>query len=133
MKFNISTKQVNDTSILHLRDPETDTLMYADEAETQPLQIVMYGKGSKQYRDALSGLARKNMIRKNKQQSFETNVADNVEILAAISKVAVNFDQDGVAIDNTDEFKKLYSNPSLFWVKEQIQEQLDDTAAFLQK
>lgn len=133
MSFNISTKAVSDTTVLQLRDPVSDAPMFADEAETQPLTIEIFGKSSKQYRAALSALSRKSLARKNKPQSFETNIEDNTDILVAISKKANNFDMDGVAIDNAEGFKALYSNPALFWIKDQVQEELENVEAFLQK
>lgn len=134
MSFNITTKAVANTTTLHLEDPSTGEKMYADEAQTQPLTIELFGKASKQYRTALSALSRKSLARKGKAQSFETNVEDNTEILVAISKVAKNFDMgDGVAIDNADAFRKLYSDPSLFWIKDAVQAELENVEAFLQK
>lgn len=130
MTFNISSKKVNDTAVLHLVDPETDTKMY--DAEGKEVTITLYGKASKQYRDALAALSRKNLARKNKPQSFETNVEDNIEILVAISKTST-LEMDGESVSTAATFRKLYSDSGLFWIKDQVQEKLDDTAAFLTK
>ncbi len=133
MSFNINSRKVAEVTRLHLVDFETGEKMYADEAKTEKLEIEVYGKASVQYKNALGALSRKNLVRRGKPQSFETNVEDNTEILVAISKAAHNFDDDGQAIDNPAAFRKLYSNPNLFWIKDQVQEVLEDTAAFLQK
>ena len=134
MAFNINTKAVSDTATLHLEDPATGEKLYADEAQKLPLEIVVYGKASKQYRSALAALSRKGMARKNKPQSFDQNVEDNVDILVAISKKANNFDMgDGLPIDNAEAFKGLYSNASLYWCKDQVQNFLESTESFLQK
>lgn len=133
MSFNISKLAVTDTTTLQLVNPATEVKLYADEAETLPLEIVMYGKSSKQYRAALSALSRKGLARKGKPQTFETNVEDNVEILVAISKKANNFDLNGAPIDNPEAFRELYSDNSLFWIKDQVQAELENVEAFLQK
>lgn len=130
MAFNIKTKKVSDTTFLHLRDPSTDEKIFDNGA---PVGIHLYGKASKQYRQALSELSRKGLQRKGKAQSFETNVEDNIGILVSISQSVENMDADGKPIMSAEDFKELYSDPSLFWIKDQVQETLEDTSAFLQK
>jgi hypothetical protein len=131
MAFKISSKAVQPVATLHLVDPETDTKLYDDNGEAVVIEV--YGKASKQYRDALAALARKHLMRKGKPQSFDTNIEDNVEILVAISKTSNLELADGTPVTNADAFRKLYSDASLFWIKDQVQELLEDTAAFLQK
>lgn len=132
MSFNIKSKAASsDATFLHLRDVVTGEKLY--DEDNQPVGIDLYGKASKQYRQALSALSRKAMQRKNKQQSFEVNVEDNNELLAMISKKAVNFDYEGKAIDTNAMFMTLYNDAELYWVKDQVQEILDDDAAFMKK
>lgn len=131
MAFNIATKIVNPTTILTLTDPETGGKMVDDKGEVATIEL--YGKASKQYRDALASLARKALVRKNKPQSFETNVEDNVEILVSISKTSNLSLGDGTPVTTPATFKALYSEPGLFWIKDQVQDTLEDTAAFLQR
>jgi hypothetical protein len=131
MSFNIATKIVSPTTILTLTDPETGGKLVDDKGEVANIEL--YGKASKQYRDALANLARKTQIRKNKAQSFETNVEDNVEILVAISKTSNLTLADGTPVTTPAAFKSLYSEPGLFWIKDQVQDTLEDTAAFLQR
>ncbi len=131
MAFNIKSQAVVDTAFLHLRDAVTDEKILDETGK--PVGIELYGKASKQYRQALSELSRKALQRKNKPQSFETNVEDNVGILVSISKKAVNMDYEGKPIDSAAMFTTLYSDPTLYFVKDQVQEFLEDTAAFTQK
>lgn len=126
MAFNITTKAISDTITFQLVDPATGVAMFADDAEKKPLTVEIFGKASKQYRNALSALSRKSLVRKGKAQSFEQNVIDNNELLAAISKEAKNFDfGDGVAINSEAQFLKLYSDASLYWIKDQASEALE--------
>lgn len=128
MAFNIKSKQLADTTFVHLTDPITDEKLY--DEDNAPVGIEIYGKASSQYRSALAALSRKQLARKGKAQSFETNVEDNVDILVAISKAAVNFDYEGEAINSPLVFKRLYSDATLFWIKDQIQNALEDNSAF---
>lgn len=132
--FNIFSKQLQDTTTLHLTDPETGLHMYADEAETKPLTIELYGRSSKQYRNWMAATLRKQEAdKKKKAKSLDETLDDNAEFLATVSIRANNFDMAGVAIDSKEMFKKLYADPSLLWIGEQVSETLGDNAAFLQK
>ncbi len=132
MTFNINAAAVTDSARLHLEDAVGDK-MYADEAKTLPLEIELKGKASKEYRAALAKLSRKDVLRKGKKQSFDVNVDDNAELLASISARAFNFTQDGEAIDNLAAFKKLYLTPGLYFIRDQVQAELDNAEAFLQR
>ncbi len=130
MSFNIksASTSVKDSTFLHLRHPATDEkLMDGDN----PVGINLYGKASKQYKQVLSELSRKTAMRKGKPNSFEGNVEDNVSILVAISKEGVNLDYNDVALDSPEAFRQMYSDSSLYWVRDQVQDMLEDTAAFL--
>lgn len=133
MAFNISSRALNDTTILHLTDPSSGLPMYADEAEKQPLQIVVYGRSSKQYRNWLAVANRASLARKNKPQTPEQIQTETAEFLAAITKSIHNFDLDKEVLDNTESFKKLYNTPSLVWIADQVAEILGATDSFLQK
>lgn len=133
MAFNINSKEVSETTLLHLVDPATDEKMYADDKEKEPLTIELYSKGSKQYRNALAAVKRKSVKRNNKVQSLEVDIEDNAEFLATVSKVAVNFDMNGKPIDSYEAFKELYGNPKLFWIRDQVDATIQDTANFLDK
>lgn len=133
MSFNIKTKQLSDTTILNLVDPGTGLMMFADDAETQPLQIEVYGKSSKAYRNWQASASRKALARGKKQVTPEEAAENTADFLVAVSKQAMNFDIDGVAIDSPAMFKLLYSDPSLYWIGDQVAEKLGETEAFLQK
>jgi hypothetical protein len=134
MAFNIKTKALNDRATLTLVDIETDLPLFADDAQKEPLQITLYGKASKQYKSALAKLSKKSQARKGKNPSFDESVADNNELLSAISKEAFNFDMgDGVAINTYEKFIELYSDASLYWVRDQASAFLEETEGFLQK
>lgn len=137
MAFNIKTKALADTTILHLRDPADDSLMYADAEEKQPLTITLYGRSSKQYRQWMSKTLTKNQKEletnrgKAKPKALEVTLKENAQFLATVSISCENFDMEGVAIDSEEMFIKLYSDPSLAWIGEQVSEALSENSNFL--
>lgn len=131
--FNINTKAILETATLNLLDPVTEVQLFADDAEKKPLQIVLNGKASKAYRNALSTLLRKGAARKGKA-TFEQNVEDNNNLLAEISVEAINFDMgDGVPIKTKEQFLALYSTPSLYWIKDAVSFFLEAPESFSTK
>lgn len=131
--FNLTTKKIEEAAFLQFNDPESDMPLWADKEETLPVGVMVYSKGSKAYRNALSALSRKNLQRKGKS-TFEQNIEDNNRLLAAITKESVNFDMgDGVALDTEDQFYTLYSTPELYWCKDAVSTFLESDANFTQK
>ena len=133
--FNITSRALNDVTTLHLVDPETQNLMYADEKETKPLTIELYGRSSKVYRNWLEVAQRKQNKAgpKAKDKDVETQMQENADFLATMSVKASNFDMGAGPIDTKEAFKKLYADSSLLWIVEQVSAQLNDLAAFMPK
>lgn len=135
MSFNILSKSLQDYTTLTLIDPSTGEEMYADGDESKPLQIELFGKSSKQHRSWLSSMLRKNEMEqrtKKKAKTADELLSENAEFFATMTKAIHNFDLDGEKLDNKDAFKKLYGNPALVWIGEQVAEKLGDTESFLQ-
>lgn len=66
--------------------------------------------------------------------SSEELEADRVELLAALTRGWRLLGLDGVAIDidcNADTTRQLYTEPSMFWLREQVNEFIADRANFL--
>lgn len=135
MNYNILNKSLNDVTTLTLADPATGELMYADENEKKPLTITLYGRSSKEYRKYMAAQVRKqqNESKNPKKKSLEEMTAENAEFLAAVSVSAANFDLAGEKIDNKEAFVKLYSNPQLVWIADQVTEHMSDLGNFVQK
>jgi hypothetical protein len=133
MNFNINKLQLSDTTILHLLDPATNAPLYSDAEETKPLQIEMFGRSSSVYRKWQAEALRKSNLRKNKELTADQSRETTAEFLATISKSASNFDMDGEPINSYEAFKKLYSNPKLFWIGDQVAATLSELDAFLGK
>lgn len=130
MALNLKQTSVLETAMVHLVDAAGEKL-YDEDGNAVSIQI--YGKASRQYKQALSALNRKNIERKGKPQTYTTNVEDSIEVLVAISKAAYNLTLGDEEIDTPAKFKELYSDASLFFIKDAVQEALEDNANFLQK
>lgn len=144
MAFNLkATKAFADSTILHLRDPGTDELMYdADKSgnpdESKPLTIELYGRSSKQYRSWMSATLRKHEREKEsarggkvKPKTLEQTLADNAEFLSIVTIAVNNFDIGSGPIDSKEAFVALYSDPSLEWIGDQVSAALSDNGNFL--
>lgn len=137
MSFNIlaTNLQLQDTTTLHLRNPATDEPLYADEAETKPLELVLYGKASKVHRSWLTQAMRRSEIeqKSKKKKSADELLAENAKFFATMTKEVRNFDLDGRVLDNKEAFEALFSDTRLLWIGEQVAEALGDVEGFLAK
>lgn len=135
MSFNILSKnlQLTDTTILHLENPATREPLFADEKETQPLTIELFGKSSKQHRTWLTSAMRRAEAdqKSKKKKSADELLIENAKFFATMTKSISNFDMDGRVLDNKEAFEALYATPSLLWIGEQVAEKLGDTESFL--
>jgi hypothetical protein len=129
--FNLDTLSLKDTVELQLRHPVTDELLFADEAKEKPVQIVIYGTSSKQYRNAVTAMQNRQLKRKQKTVSAEVMREESVELLVQCSEKAVNLSYKGKPVADADAFRELYSDPSFSWLKDQVDGALGDVSNFL--
>lgn len=135
MSFNIlsSNLQLQDFTTLHLCNPADGSPLYADEDETLPLEIDLYGKASKVHRQWLTSAMRKAEAeqKSKKKKSADELLIENAKFFATMTKAIRNFDMDGRALDNKDAYEALYATPGLLWIGEQVAEKLGDSESFL--
>lgn len=129
--FDINTLAAKETTELQLRHPATDEPLFADEAKTKPVAIVIYGTSSKKYRDAVSAMQNRQLKRGKKTVSAEVMREEGVELLVACSDKAINLALDGQPVDNAEAFRKLYTDPSYGWLKDQVDSALAEVSNFL--
>lgn len=128
--MDITTLGFKDTFTLILKHPTSgDDLMDGENA----VSIELYGTASKQYRNAVTAMHNRAMRRKAKKQepTAEQIQEEAVNLLVACSAGAANLTVDGEAVGSEDSFRRLYSNPRLSWVRDQVDEALGNTANFL--
>ncbi len=140
MSFNIKAANLSlqETTIVHLENPSDGSLLYADEAETQPLTIEVYGRTSKVFRNWAAAENRKSALaertgRKEKTKTPEEMQESVAEMYATLTKKVSNFDMNGVVLDNHEAYKALYNDLSLSWITEQVANAMGQTESFLQQ
>jgi hypothetical protein len=133
--FDILSSELNDTTVLHLEHPVNGPI-YADEAQTLPVTIELYGRSSKTHRQWLALALRKQEANRNKKEKSKTPdemLEENAEFFATMTVAIKNMNMGGKPIESKEDFKKLYSNPKLMWITEAVSQSLGDTESFLQK
>lgn len=130
--FNIDTLSLKDTTLLLLKHPVTEEILYADgDEKKKPAGIELFGTGSKQYRNAISSMQNRALKRGKKQATAEQMREEAVELLTACSSSAQNFTYQGKPLLDADAFRAIYSDPSFSWLKEQVDAGLGDVSNFL--
>jgi hypothetical protein len=134
--FNLKSLQLAETTTVHLKNAD-GSYLYADAAEKEPLEVEVYGRSSKQMRSYLIAAEKKKAKRakgrKDYQPTPEESQDDNAEFFAAITKSVKNFDLGDGPLTTQEDFKKMYLDPALYFVVDQISETLGDSEVFMQK
>ena len=131
MAFNLSSLAVKDTTLLQLRHPETDELLWADDEQTKPVGIHIFGKSSKEYRNAFNARMNRQFKRGKQTLSAEKLQEENIEMLVACSDKAENLELDGKTFTTSEDFRSLYINPAFDWIKTQVDAGIEDVGSFL--
>lgn len=130
--FNIEDLSLKSDAVpLQLRHPATDELLFADEEKKKPVSIYVYGKGSKEYRNAITALQNRQLKRNGKKVSAEVMREEGIEVLVACSEKAINFSYKGQSVNDAVAFRELYSDPKFDWLKEQVDAFVGEVSNFL--
>lgn len=132
MSFDLNKLALQDTTVVHLQGPEGVGL-YADEAQTQPLEVEVYGRSSSKMRNYLITAEKKKAKRGKRQPTPEEAQEDNAEFFAAITKSVRNFDLGKGPLTTQEQFKEMYMNPALYWLTDEVSSTLGSSELFIQK
>lgn len=130
MAFDLSKLAKHDTATVQLRHPATDELLYDGDDTTKPVQIEVYGTSSKQYRTALTAMQNTRLKRGKKVMSAEQIRDESIDLLVTCSIRGINLEYNGAPLEG-ETFRALYSDPAYDWLKDQVDEAIGDTTAFL--
>jgi hypothetical protein len=133
MALNLSKLALNETATIQLTNPEDGSLLYGDDAQTQPVTVTVYGTSSKVYRQALDAMSKRSLARGTKKPSLEVMREESTGLLVACSIKIDNLELDGRAIDTSAIFKEIYNDLQFSWVREQVDAALSDVSSFLAK
>lgn len=131
--FDINTLALKDTTTLQLRHPVTGDLLFADNDEKKPVEVELFGTSSKEYRNAVTAMQNRQLKRQAKKEKASVEVMrhEGIELLVACSAGSKNLSIGGKPVKTADDFRELYSDRKLSWLKDQVDEALGDVANFL--
>jgi len=136
MSFDILNTQLSETTAFQLEHPVNGPI-FADDDESKPVMIEVYGKSSKVFRNYMATQARKNALKQKagkaeKTPTAEEVLASNAEFYATITKSITNLNMGGVPLDSFEAYEQLYANPNLDWVTSQVASAFGSVDSFLQ-
>lgn len=134
---SLTKHELEDVSILHLRDAE-DELMYADGEDgepdlTKPQRVHLYGPGTKQFGQAVARANSRNIERLQRKGKMKLTadeiLKDRAEFARDVTKAFENIDSDKGATGD-DLFMEIYGNPKLGYIAEQAEAHARNTVNF---
>lgn len=136
MALNLNTLALDPKSDVQLKHPVTgDPLFDGVDADGNPIPVMvtLYGKASKQYRNAETTMMNRALKRQGRKEKPDADVIrqDGIDLLVACIAGFKNLDIDGNVPTTTEEFRQILTAPSLGWIKSQVDEALADDANFL--
>lgn len=135
--FDISTLALAPDYTLHLRHPVSGDKLYADKEETKPVEVLLFGTASKQYRNAVSAMQTRQLRRNAKKEKPSAEVMNDeaVDLLVACTSGVNNLavDASGKVPTTAEDFRKLYADPKFSWLRAQVDEALGEVSNFLKE
>jgi hypothetical protein len=131
MSFNLNSLALRDTTALKLRHPVTDEVLADDEGNE--VIVHLYGPASKQYRNTIAAMQNRAIKRGGKKATAQELRDEAINLLVACSDRIDNLEYNGKPVDTEAAFRTLYSDPSMEWIKGQVDAALGDVAAFLEQ
>lgn len=134
--FDITTQSVDDTAVIHVKTAAGE-LLYADAERTKPVQIIIYGPGSKAYglvESRQSARAVKRMQDNDGKISvapFEERQRETAEDLAAITLRFENFAYPPAGkAEGAELFTAVYAEAKLGFIAKQVAKFVADWGNF---
>lgn len=134
--FDITTQAVDDTAVIHVKNAAGE-LLYADAERTKPVQIIIYGPGSKAFglvEARQSARAVKRMQDNDGKITvapFEERQRETAEDLAAITVRFENLSYPPAGkAEGVELFTALYADPKLGFIAKQVSKFVGDWGNF---
>jgi len=135
--FDITTQAVADTTTIHVKNANGEPLYADGEAREKPVQIVVYGPGSKAYATVEARQTARSLKRMNDNEgkitapTAEEQIAEAAEDLATLTASFNNFsyppagDAQGTAL-----FEAVYRDQKLGFITRQVSKAVRDWGLF---
>jgi hypothetical protein len=136
MNFDLSNLAVKeDTADIQLRHPATGELLWADDAQTLPVSVTVYGPAAKARREATT--VEQNKALQRSAKGIVTPAAQVIDesnrFLAKMTLRFNNLELGGVVPTTEDDFKAIYSKAEYNWLKDQVNAGAGDLSLFMGK
>ncbi len=133
--FDLSQLALKDTTTLHLTHPGTGEKLYADPEQTKPLEVILRGQASKEYRAALKALQNRALARQHKKEKVKSDDLEDerLRLLVAATAGFNNLMLDGKPLDNEVAYRALYADGRYSWLRDQVDEATADYSRFLEQ
>jgi hypothetical protein len=129
--YKNTNKVFEETATLILKDPETEMDL---EVDGKPVSITVYGQSSQKYQKLMDVLATKERAGNNKNKSLEVRKKESIDLLVQLSVSTENMeDGSGTPITTAQQFRELYSEESVSWIRDQVTAFVFNSSNFLKK
>lgn len=137
MALNIKALAAVDTHTLHVRGADDELLYDGDGDDRQPVEIVIYGPGTKQYRKAKSDQENRIVARLQKRgaaaQTPEARAREQAEFLADVTAEIRQMSypgDDGQPLTGRDLAVAIYRDPGIGFIADQVHQVAHNWANF---
>jgi hypothetical protein len=130
--LDLSSLKLKDTTELHLLHPVTGEKLFADVEKKKPVVVSLYGSSSKQYQTYMLAMQNRHLQAGKKVTKAELLKEEGVELLVNCSISVSNLGLKGVAINNPEAFRAIYSDAGWLWFKEQVDSAIGEASNFLE-
>lgn len=132
MSFNLNKLALKETAIVHLTHPDSEEKLYVDmDTKKDAVTVTISGTASKAYRQAILDMQNRSLQRGNKKVSAQVMREEGINLLVLCSVTSTNLEYNDEPVNTAEKFRELYSDPSLEWVKTQIDAALALSSNFL--
>lgn len=137
MAINIKAHAAADTHTLHVRGADDEPLYDGEGDDRKPVEIVIYGPGTRQYRKAKSDQENRIVARLQKRgatvQSPEARAREQAEFLADVTAEIRCMDypgEDGQPLQGRDLAVAIYRDASIGFIADQVHQVAHNWANF---
>lgn len=122
--FDVKSLAIKESTVLHLKNPFTEELLFADDAGKLPVTVTIASTSSREYRLAVNAMINRGNKRGNKKLTAEEQKAEGIELLVACCLDSANLQYDGEPVKTDAQFRAMLSDDSISFIKQQIDEAL---------
>jgi polyhydroxyalkanoate synthesis regulator phasin len=127
MAFEITSLKFKDTTDLVLLHPIDQSELIDDKGKK--VIITVYGKSSKEFRNAASALSNRTLNRgkQGEEQARAALINFLTKCTASVSNLTINDNE----VKTESDIREMYEDESLSWIRDQVNAAITDESNFL--